>query len=97
MSWFSAMFGDNSLSKEQRMLSRDEIQDLVSRSVVSSLSREEEISIEEAIDTRRLGDGQISLFQIYEALKNLENKGQISEHDRAAVVRIFTKYFDKRK
>lgn len=97
MSWFDAIFGGPDLSKDQWLISRDEIQVLVSRVKVSSLTREEEVSIERAIDEGREGDGRISLFQIDLILKKLENIGKISENDRAAINTIFKKYFSQRK
>lgn len=97
MSWFDAIFGGSNLSKNQWMISKEEIHLLVSRFSVSSLTREEELSIEEALDQARLGDGRISLFQIDSALKKLENLRKISENDSVAINHIFKKYFADKK
>jgi len=89
MGWFSS----TTYSTEEHAISSEQIRALVSRSRVSSLTPEQEKLIEDAIREKRHGDGKISLQQIYDALSHLKHAGEISETDRAGVMRVFEKHF----
>ncbi len=92
MSFFDSFFGLKGYSSYQFLLSREEIDDLVSLSNIPSLTRDEEKIVEKALDERRLGDGRISMAQIDETLRDLENKGKISMHDRESLLKIFDRF-----
>lgn len=92
MSFFNSLLGLKSYSSYQFLLSREEIDDLVARSAISSLTLDEEKIVENAIDARRLGDGRISMVQIDETLRSLENQGKISRNDRECLLKIFDRF-----
>ena len=47
----------------------------------------------EAIETRRGGDGKISLQQIYEVLHKFKLANKITKYDEAALMKAFEEYF----
>jgi len=100
MGFFSFLFGtgsaNTSLSQKEHYLTKLEIQQLVSRVKVNTLSNGEESLVEETIDTRRRGDGKISLYQIYEALRKLQNLNKISKFDRQGLMRVFGEFFTRK-
>lgn len=96
MGFFSFFFGSSSrLSAVERPLSEIEIKRLVSSARVRSLSQNEMLAVEQAVIARRRGDGKISLRQIDEVLRSLQNQGRISKVDRKGVLRVFADYFDR--
>jgi len=96
MSFLDVFLGRKLPSTYQVLLSREEINDIVARSAISSLTSNEEKIVEQAIEARRLGDGRISLAQIDETLRRLEREKQISENDRNALMRLFEQYTQKK-
>lgn len=92
MSFLDSFLGIKSYSSYQFLLSREEIDDLVALSNISSLTRDEEKIVEKALDERRLGDGRISMVQINETLRGLENKRKISNNDRESLLKIFDRF-----
>jgi len=100
MGFFSFLFGtgsaNTSLSQKEHYLSKQEIQQLVSRVKVRTLDSGEEVLVEDVIDRRRRGDGKISLYQIDEALRTLQNQNKISKFDRQGLMRVFGEYFGKK-
>ncbi|GEM_PF-2256127 len=101
MSFFSYLFGSSSdrYSDQQKTLSEQTIQDIVSRSLVNTLSKQEELVVERAIATARKGNGKISLRQIDETLRRLQHakdpNQRISEHDRRKLMKVFENYYAK--
>ncbi len=96
MSFFDVFLGIRHYSQNQLLISREEIDDLVSQSAIPSLTSSEERLVEKALDERRLGDGRISLAQIDETLRKLEKEKHISVHDREALMKIFVRFFEKK-
>lgn len=92
MSFLDIFLGLKGYSSYQFLLSREEIDDLLSRSNIPSLTRDEEHTVEESLDKRRLGDGRISMQQIDETLRHLENQGKISINDRESLLKIFDRF-----
>ncbi len=96
MSFLDVFLGIRHYSQNQLLISREEIDDLVSQSAIPSLTSSEERLVEKALDERRLGDGRISLAQIDETLRKLEKEKHISVHDREALMKIFVRFFEKK-
>ena len=98
MGFLNSLFGTSSdkHSQEERSLSGIKIKELVSTYKVRSLNAKEEALVEQSIIDRRKGDGKISLRQIDEALRKLENTYKISEHDRKGIMSVFKKYFSSK-
>jgi len=96
MSFLDVFLGLKSHSPYQVLLSREEIDDLVSVSAISSLTGTEEKGVERAIEARRGSDGRISLAQVDETLRKLEKEKQISVNDREALMKVFERYFQKK-
>ncbi|MBU2542499.1 hypothetical protein KJ785_02995 [Patescibacteria group bacterium] len=95
MGFFDSYFGSSGkYPKDEHQLSSQKIKELVSRYKVQSLDSSEEGLVENTIISRRLGDGKISLFQIYEALTKLKNQNKISRQDRDGLMRVFEEYFN---
>ncbi|KKW42240.1 MAG: hypothetical protein UY92_C0009G0044 [Candidatus Magasanikbacteria bacterium GW2011_GWA2_56_11] len=65
---------------------------LVSGTLIGTLESSEEKAVEEAILARRFGDGKISLRQIDEVLRRLQDQNRISPNDRRSLMRVFEKY-----
>ena len=95
MSFLDVLLGIKTYSTTQKLLSSEEIEQLVAQSSVSSLTRQEALIVEHAIEERRLGDGRISLSQIDETLRRLERQKKISINDRRALMKIFENFFQK--
>lgn len=79
-------------SQEEKAISIDQLDAIVSSVSISSLSQKEEKIVEEALHKRRGADGKISLRQIYEVLTQLEQTGKISVHDKKALLERFTQH-----
>lgn len=89
-------FGNaNTHSTEQKKLSKAAILTVISRSKIRSLSAEDESAAERAILAARGSNERISLQQIDDALKSLENNTSFTAADRAGIVKAFKAYFDK--
>ena len=84
-------------SDTEHFLSELEITKLVSEYKIKSLTHGEENLVEQTIIARRLGDGKISLRQIYEALSKLKVSNKISKYDREALMKLFQVYYDTHK
>jgi hypothetical protein len=95
MGFFSTLFGSASsvYDQHERAITKEQIQQLVSRYKTRSLDAAEEQLIEETLIKRRKNDGKISLRQIDEVLRKLEGQYKISEYDRKGIIDIFQKYF----
>ena len=95
MGIFDSIFGKtHTWSPVEKLVSRQEIRQIVSHFKIPSLTKEEEGIIEGAIDTRRRGDGTISLRQIDETLRQLRRERKLSSDvDRVSVMKVFEKYF----
>lgn len=93
---FGSFFGSKKLGSEalkEKQLSAERIKKLVSSSTVVSLSKTEEALVEEAVISRRGGDGKISFRQIDELLRKLKHQGAISDTDRLGLTKVFENYF----
>mgnify|MGYP001591332892 CR=1 FL=1 len=84
-------------SQHEHALTELEIRRLVSEVRVETLKDKEEYAVEEAILARRHGDGKISLRQICEVLRSLQNKRVISIYDRKKLMKVFEEHFRKFK
>lgn len=94
MGIFSAIFGvEATLSQEKHSLTVREVRTIVSRVKTNTLSAQEEQIIEEAIIAGRDNFSKISLYRIDLILKELQQKNNISIHDRNGVFRQFQKHF----
>ena len=80
--------------QDEHPLAEKEIRALVSKIHVRSLEQSEENLVEEAIVSRRRGDGKISLRQIYEVLTQLKNQNKISVYDRDGLMKVFVEHFN---
>lgn len=96
MSFLDVFLGKKTYSTEQKLLSKEDIDDLITLDAVSSLSSGEEKIVKQAIEQRRLGDGRISLSQIDETLRSLEHQNKISKNDREALFKIFERFFQRK-
>ena len=96
MGLLSSLWGSSGskYSNKERPLTRAEIKQLVSSIKVRTIDSREEELIEKAIIDRRLGDGKISLRQIYEALSKLVSSGRISKYDRDGLMSVFKNHFN---
>ncbi|MFH1946623.1 MAG: hypothetical protein ABIJ23_00485 [Candidatus Magasanikbacteria bacterium] len=89
-----SLFGSSiKYSTVEHQLSEFDIKKLVSHYKVKSLDSTEEGLVEQTIVARRLGNGKISLQQVYETLTQLKNQNKISRVDRDGVMRVFSEYF----
>ena len=93
MGFFGSFFGGIKYSQTEHYLSEIEIRKLVSTIHVNTLKQGEGSLVEEAIITRRHGDGKISLQQIYETLTKLKNQHKISVQDREGLMREFQQHY----
>lgn len=96
MSFLDVLLGIKTYPTTQKLLSEEEIEDLVSISSISSLTSQEAKTVQHAIAERRLGDGRISLSQIDETLRSLERQKKMSINDRRALMKIFEKFFQEK-
>ncbi|MFA6427596.1 MAG: hypothetical protein WCW16_04095 [Candidatus Magasanikbacteria bacterium] len=105
MGFFSYVFGfgtgSKTLSSTEHAVTREDIERLVSRSRINTLESDNQAhTIREAVAKRRNGDGKISIQQIDEVLRKLENSKdrlvRISEYDRRGVVKVFEEYFQSK-
>lgn len=79
----------------ERQITELEVRRLISELTVPTLQGEndKEQMIRQAILDRRRGDGKISLQQIYELLTKMKNQHQISEFDRAGIMKVLQTHF----
>lgn len=97
MSLWGALFGTSKRYPQvEHALSALDIDNLVSRAKVRSLDPQEEKLVEEALKSRRRGDGKISMQQIYEVLLKLQNQNKISQYDKDGLMRVFEQYFESK-
>jgi len=89
------IFSSNDYSTTEHHLSSEDIYRLISPERIPSLTHEQEKLIEEAIRSKRHGDGKISLYQIHEALNSLLHQHLISENDKHGVMQVLKEYFEK--
>lgn len=85
--------GASRLSDVQYLLSKDDIERLVSRVEIQHLDAQEEKIVEDALVKRRLSNHKISLRQIDDTLRQLKHQGKISDYDRKALVQVFENHF----
>ena len=81
-------------SQVEQQLSEFDIKKLVSPYHIKTLKQEEVSEVEQAIISRRHGDGKISLQQIYETLTHMKNKNQISRQDRDGLMKAFEEHLN---
>jgi len=94
MSFLGSLFGSSiQYPKTEHPFSEIEIKKLVSPYNVNTLKQSEAGLVEQAIITRRRGDGKISLQQIYETLTQLKNQNKISKQDRDGLMKDFVDFF----
>lgn len=95
---FFGLFGSacDRYSQHEHQLSAFDVRKLVSEVRVQTLKDNEETAVEEAILARRHGDGKISLRQICETLRQLQNRRVISIYDRKGLMRVFEEHYKKR-
>lgn len=95
MGFFESLFGVQSrYSTEQKSLTRQQIDLLVSQSRVRTLDQREEDRVEAAIEQARQG-GKISLRKIEKTLHRLTRSHVISINDERALMTIFETFFAK--
>lgn len=96
MGFFSYLWGTSQsrYPTVEHYLSEIEIKKLVSHLTVQSIDSKDEGVIEPALVARRHGDGKISLRQISDTLKQLQNQNKISKYDREGLMRVFENYFN---
>lgn len=91
------MFGldKTSLSNNQKQLSNPDIERIVSRSHIRSLTQAEKQAVIQAIRSARDSRGRVSIQKIDDALAGLMRKGTISDIDKAAVLKRCKTHFEK--
>lgn len=97
MSWLGLLFGSGSdqYSSQARALSELDIEQLVSRANILTLTTQEQHLIHTAILRVRGDDGFVSLRQIDQTLQKLVSQGKISKHDHWAVRDAFKHFFTR--
>jgi Fe2+ or Zn2+ uptake regulation protein len=91
-----SLFSSNHYSQTEYQLTEDHLKLIVSFARINTLKQEEARMAREEILRRRGGDGQISLYQIYEVLTRLKDQNKISKFDRDSIMKKFEEYFSKK-
>ena len=90
-----SLFGSpgDKYSQKEHQLTKVQIRAIVSRTRIRSLDQKEESAVEAAIEKARGGDGDIYLRNIYNTLRRMRDRHEISRTDFDHLMKVFVEYF----